>query len=109
MIKDRGNIKWQGMMLPEHVTALTNWLEKSHHIERPELNEWDLQSLQEELEIAYKRQCAASVTTWHEGKESTYIGKISELDPQRNLLSIEGPYGEDRLPVEKVVKVRCLD
>ncbi|MFJ7935966.1 YolD-like family protein [Sporosarcina sp. NPDC096371] len=109
MLKDRGNIKWQGMMLPEHVTKLNDWRDKTHLIKRPELSEWDLQSLQEELESAYMRQCAASVTTWCEGKESTYMGKISELDQRLNSLSIEGPFGEDKVPVKEVIKVRCLE
>lgn len=109
MIRDRGNIKWTAMMLPEHVTKLRDWMVKDHYVERPELDEWDLQGIQGEIELAYKRQCDTVVTIWCKGMEVAYIGKISKLDQRLNLISIDGPFGEDRLPVGDVIKVECRD
>ncbi len=37
------------MMLP-HVVELRKWMDQDNYTERPELNEWDLQAIQEELE-----------------------------------------------------------
>ena len=108
MIRDRGNMKWQGMMLTEHAQAVRDWLESDGLVERPTLDDWELQSIQEELEIAYKRQCEATVTTWRKGKKFTYIGKISVLDHRLNCISVPGPFGDDRIPVVDVVKVQCM-
>lgn len=55
MIKDRGSIKWQGMMLPEHVAKINYWRNKRYE-ERPQLDDFDLQSIQEEIESAYTRK-----------------------------------------------------
>jgi hypothetical protein len=64
MIRDRGNIKWTAMMLPEHIIELRNWMDKDHYEERPELSEWDLQSIQEEIEVSYKPKCETLIKTW---------------------------------------------
>lgn len=108
MIRDRGNIKWQGMMLTEHAHAVKEWLESDGLVERPTLDDWELQSIQEEIEIAYKQQCEAKVTTWRKGKELFYIGKIAELNHRLNCISIEGPFGDNHIPVGDVVKVQCM-
>ena len=71
MIRDRGNIKWTAMMLPEHVVELRKWMDQDNYTERPELNEWDLQSIQEELEIAFKKQCETLIKTWANGLITT--------------------------------------
>jgi len=61
MIRDRGNIKWTAMLLPEHVKAVRDWLETDGHIERPNLDDWELESILMEIDLAYKCQCTARV------------------------------------------------
>lgn len=39
MLKDRGNIKWTSLMLPEHVGVLRKWAEDIDKVPRPELDE----------------------------------------------------------------------
>ncbi|MFJ7935995.1 YolD-like family protein [Sporosarcina sp. NPDC096371] len=68
MIKDRGIIKWQGMMLTEHNVEMKSWKAKDNYTERPELDEWDLQAMQYEIEVAHRRQCVANVKYWEKGK-----------------------------------------
>lgn len=108
MLRDRGSMKWQGMMLTEHAQAVKEWLESDGLIERPKLDDWELQSIQEELEIAFRRQCEARITTWRKGKEFLYIGKLSELDHRLNCIWVEGPFGDDCIPVGDVVKVEGM-
>ena len=106
---DRGMKKWQGLMLTEHVKLIREWSENDNYIQQTLLDDWELQQIQVELEVAYKRQCAAQVTVWRKGKHITYIGKISELDHLLNLISVEGPFGDDRITVADVIKVQCMD
>lgn len=108
-IKDRGIKKWQGMMLTEHVKMISEWKEEDNQVQQTLLDDWELQHIQEEIEAAYKRQCTASVTIWRKGEHVTYWGKIYELDQRLNLISVEGPFGEDRIPVADVIKVQCMD
>ncbi|MBO0588175.1 MULTISPECIES: YolD-like family protein [unclassified Sporosarcina] len=108
-IRDRGTKKWRGLMLTEHVQAVKDWKESDGKVERPQFDEWELESIQLELELAYKRQSEAKVSTWRKGKLITYTGKISVLDHRLSLISIEGPFGDDKIPVVDVIKVQSMD
>lgn len=108
-LRDRGTKKWTAMMLTEHVERLRDWYAEDDYIERPELDEWDLEAMQMEIELAYKRQCEINVTVWKAGKVKPYIGKISELDSKLNVLSVDGPFGNEKIPLQDIVKVQCLD
>lgn len=108
-IHDRGTKKWTAMMLPEHIVALREHAEMEHYIKRPQLDDWELEAIQMEIEIAFKRQCVAKVTMWRKGKTVMYTGKISVLDHRLGLISLEGPFGEDRIPVADVIRVDSMD
>lgn len=109
MIRDRGNIKWTALMLPEHVKAVRDWLDEDGLIERPQFDDWEFESIQMEIESAYKRQCETRVTTWRKGNEFVYYGKISGLDPLLNVISVEGPFGDEHIPFADIVKVQCMN
>ena len=54
-VRDRGSKKWVAMMLPEHVQLLRQYNEDIKKIPRPNLDEFDLLAIQEQIEIAMKR------------------------------------------------------
>lgn len=109
-VKDRGNKKWSmAMMLTEHVARLKDWYAEDEYIQQTLLDDWELEAIQMELELAYKRQRDATVTVWKKGKTVFYVGKISKLDYRLNLISVEGPFGEDRIPVADIIKVECME
>ncbi len=108
-IKDRGIKKWQGMMLTEHTVAIRDWQEKDNYIDRPQLDDWELEAIQMELELAYKWQSDASITVWRKGRTIPYNGKILELDYRLGLISVEGPFGHDQIPISDVIKVQCTE
>lgn len=107
-IRDRGQIKWTAMMLPEHIAQLRSWQAEDELDPEPELNEDDMQLLQEELEIAFAKRTDAVITTWRAGKKDTYIGKVVRLDPARQTISVEGPFGKDNILVDDIIKVRSM-
>lgn len=107
-LHDRGNIKWRGLMLPEHIEKINDWKAKNKYIERPQFDEWELEAIQMEIELAYKRQCDANVTIWKNGKTEPYIGKITKLDHRLQTISVEGPFGNDRIPVADIIKVESV-
>lgn len=49
MLKDRGGIKWTSLMLPEHVKALREFDWDLTKIERPVLEEQQLEELNETI------------------------------------------------------------
>lgn len=108
MIKDRGIIKWQGMMLTEHNVEIKSWKARDTYIDRPQFDEWELEAIQMEMELAFKRQCDANVTIWRSGKTVSYIGKITKLDHRLQSISVEGPFGRDRISVMDIIKVDSM-
>ena len=109
MIRDRGNIKWTAMMLPEHVVELRRWMDGESYTERPELNEWDLQLIQEELELACKRKCETLVKTWVNGKVVQFRGIIEEIDLQSNVVILENIFGIKRIQVSEVFSMQVVN
>ncbi len=109
MIKDRGNIKWTAMMLPEHVKALEKWKQRDDYTERIELNEWDLQLIQDELELAYKRQCETIVKTWANGQVTEHRGVVERIDAIKMYLILVGSTGIRKLLVSTIINVQSID
>lgn len=66
MIRDRGNIKWNAMMLPEHVKMLREWHAQDDYVQKPELDEWALQELSDQLQIAYENKLEVELSVWEE-------------------------------------------
>ncbi|MFC5558870.1 YolD-like family protein [Ureibacillus thermophilus] len=89
MIRDRGNIKWNAMMLPEHVKMLREWREKDEREEKPVLDEWALQDLNEQLLIAYKNHYEVELKIWKKDRTSKATGKIAVLDNKRRICILE--------------------
>lgn len=108
-VRDRGMQKWRGLMLSEHLAEINNWMDKDHYDERPELSEWDLQSIQEEIEVAYKRKCQTLVRTWKDGKIMTRGGIIEGIDLRTMIVIFDNPFGPERIPVSDIIGVHCED
>jgi len=75
-IKDRGVIKWQGMMLTEHVELIRAWYEEDKYDVKPDLDESDLQLLQEELVLTAQRTCHVKMKSWKKRSFSTTLGSF---------------------------------
>jgi len=109
MIRDRGNSKWTAMMLSEHVRELRKWMDQDNYTERPELNEWDLQSIQEELELAYKRQCETLIKTWDSGRIIQHHGIVEDVDLERLCIVLENSSGTEIIRVAAITNVQSVE
>ena len=59
--------KWQGMMLTEHVKMIKDWKIETEMVKRPNLEEWELYLIQEEIEIAFRSKCQTHFKMWIDG------------------------------------------
>lgn len=109
MIRDRGNIKWTAMMLSEHVRELRKWVDQDNYTERPELNEWDLQSIQEELELVYKSQCETLIQTWDSGRINRHHGKVEDVDLKRLCIILKNQFGTEIIRVSDIINVQSVE
>lgn len=108
-IKDRGVIKWQGMMLTEHVELIRAWYEEDKHDAKPDLDESDLYLLHEELVLAAQRKCHVKMKSWKEKKFHYHIGVIQELNRHSRSIIYQDPSGLHRLPMEELVSVWLIE
>lgn len=96
-------------MLPEHVRELRKWMDQDNYIERPELNEWDLQSIQEELELAYKRQCETLIKTWDSGRINRHNGIVEDIDLKRLCIVLKNPFGTEIIRLADIINVHSVE
>lgn len=101
--RDRGNIKWTSLMLPEHLERLREWQREDQYTERPDLTDFELQEMQQTIETAWKRKCETVIKTWREGKVNVYQGVIEALDPVAATVSVRDPFGTDVLYVAEII------
>lgn len=90
-VRDRGSKKWVSIFPTELVVLLREW-RNDDTTKRPELDEWDMDSIQEQIDLARTRQCDIKITTWNEGHLKEHVGIIEEVNlPSRQLYLEQGP------------------
>lgn len=107
--RDRGKIKWTALMLPEHVSMLRDWQAEDDKVPRPELNEFDFEEIQQQLESARMKQCVTQIRIWQDYKITGYIGTIEEIDIHNRLVILEDPYCTERIAADLIIAVQHLD
>lgn len=108
-VTDRGVLKWQGMMLTEHVKMLRDWENKENYMPQPKLDEYDMQLIHDEMDIAMKRQCYVIIHTWSDGKVTRHHGIIIDVNLATRILTYEDPFKSRTLIVDEIVSVNIAD
>ncbi|QTD41403.1 YolD-like family protein [Sporosarcina sp. Te-1] len=108
-MKERGSIKWTSLMLPEHIAQLRDWQEEDGRVERPELTEWDLVALQEELELVSKRKCQTHIKTWRDGRIIHNRGTIEKIDVHNKAIILAEPFGDLKIPIDDIISVQSVE
>jgi len=108
MIRDRGNIKWTSMMLPEHVKLLRDWSEEDTYQEKPVLDEQQLEQFNETLCMAMEEHMEIVFTYYKDHFLHTCSGFVHYIDPIRHTLRIvdEETGGRLELPLLSIVDVK---
>lgn len=88
MNRDRGTIKWNAMMLPEHVKLLREWKAEDDYVKMPELDEWALQEMADQLQIAYRTGAYIELVYWRNGEVLKERGIVQSL--RQNSIVFEG-------------------
>lgn len=108
-VRDRGSKKWVAMMLPEHVNLIRKYNEESKKTPKPELDEWDLQAIQESIEIAMKRDVETKIKNWKDGLIISHVGKIIWVDLSRRIIEMEDVFKSFTLKLDDIVDVTILE
>lgn len=107
-VRDRGSKKWVAMMLPEHVKLLREYMEDQKKAPRPDLDEWDLDIIQETIQIAMKRNVEVEIKTWRNGAFHIHLGKVTWVDINRRIIEMEDVLTSFTLQLDEIVDVTIL-
>lgn len=88
--RDRGNIKWTAMMLPEHKVMLTELERNQADIEPPALDPDRLAELSQQLSYAMIDGNEVTVTYWKNKRHCEARGTIKRIDPVIKAVLLEG-------------------
>ena len=111
-IKDRGSIKWSmAMMMPEHVALLKKEREIEDYIRKPELDEWELEDMQQNLMMALHSKIELEYKIWNDGKFEFHRGVITRINEQTKLFYYSDPFMTIQGPInlDNVVGITPLD
>lgn len=109
MIKDRGTKKWTAMMLPEHVSLIRKYNEEQKKIPRPDLDEWDFDIIQENIQIAMHRNVDVEIKTWKDGAFICSVGKLMWVDLKRRVIEMEDVFKSFTVQLDEIVDVTVLE
>jgi hypothetical protein len=108
-IRDRGNIKWTAMMLPEHVKLLRDWKEEDRIQQKPELDEQKLEEMNEMIHWAMASNRTLSFVHFEDDEYKILIGNIHYADPIQHLLRIVDGFGDRHdLKLQDILDIRYL-
>lgn len=108
-VQDRGALKWTALMLPEHVRMLREWHEEDNRVPKPELEEFDLQQIEEEIDLAFKRKCEVLMKSWKDYKIIEHRGKIEQIELDARQVFYTNLSGRHRLAVDEIVAVSSTE
>ncbi|HLR63111.1 MAG TPA: YolD-like family protein [Lentibacillus sp.] len=89
MPRDRGNIKWASLMLPEHTELLKEMWKEDEIKSKPELDEQQVELLNDQLLEALRRRSPICLRIYENGVMAEWTGTISKLDSQTNSVILE--------------------
>ncbi|MCP2036279.1 hypothetical protein L1279_003321 [Planomicrobium sp. HSC-17F08] len=98
----------QGLKLTRHISKLSQWFEENNSENKPELNDWDSQVIQEEIEAAMQSKCTVRIKSWKDHEFQYHIGTIKRMNPDTKSIYYDDPFGIKRLPLDEVVEVMVV-
>lgn len=101
MIKDRGNIKWASMMMPEHLDVLREYKQDTT-IQHRDLNEWELEEIQQTIDQAYSQQLDIKLEAWQDNKIIQWTGTIKSINFNTNELILDTLLKTKRIPIQSI-------
>lgn len=109
MIKDRGNMKWTAMMLPEHLVKIREWKEEQFYDKKRELTEWELEEIEGTIQRAFKQRMNIKLTLWNDNRLREVRGIITGVDVYKKMMLLETDFAVNRILFEEIQKVFLVD
>ncbi|PLR68024.1 MULTISPECIES: YolD-like family protein [Bacillaceae] len=107
MIRDRGNIKWTSMMLPEHVKILRELEIEQGYAVKPVMDEQQLEHFNELISLAMEENRELAFTYYENHDFHVREGHVHYVDPIRGSIRIiDSEETRFDLPLDKITDIR---
>jgi len=109
MLKDRGNIKWSGLMIPEHLVEIRKWKQEQFHEKKRELTDWEFEEIEQIIQQSYRTQDLVKLTLWNHNKLHDVVGVITGVDTIRKELLLETDTSINRISFNEIQKATLVN
>lgn len=109
MLRDRGNMKWTAMMLPEHLVEIKKWKEEQFYDKKRELTEWELEEIEQTIQRACKMKKLVRLTLWEQNKLHDEVGRVTGTDAYKKELLLDTDFSIKRITFDKIQKASLVD
>ena len=110
MIRDRGRIKWNSLMLPEHVKMLRSWAEEDLQEQAKQLDEQKLEILNERAEEVMKDGTQVIITYFNVAQYDQIKGRIISYNPlKQQLCLLDEEEQKQWINVETIDQIDMID
>ncbi|MFF2179447.1 YolD-like family protein [Lysinibacillus sp. NPDC058147] len=109
MIKDRGNMKWTAMMLPEHLVEIRKWKEEQFHEKKRDLTEWELEEIEQTIQRAFKLRQLVTLTLWQNHNLHDKTGLVTGMDPHKKELLLDANISVKRISLNDIQDAKLID
>ena len=103
--KDRGNIKWTAMMLPEHKTMLVDLEQLQYDVSPPEHDSDQLAEMAESLARAMMSGEEVKMKFWMGRRHHEFVGIVKRIDPMEKAVLIESEEEKQWIPASHIITV----
>lgn len=110
VIKDRGNIKWTSLMLPEHVKLLRDWANEDESIRKPMLDEQELDQMNSLIQTAMTSGQRLVFTYYEEQGCKLLVGTPRSYQESAQRLKVTDEFQNSHwLPISAIVDARAAE
>ncbi|PLT28860.1 YolD-like family protein [Peribacillus deserti] len=89
-LRDRGKIKWHGaFFMPEHIAMLRGVTTDYYKLEKPILDEYQIQEFESKICLAMEFAFLLQITIWDDGFNKEYTGLAHRLDAINKIIYLE--------------------
>ncbi|WP_339148390.1 YolD-like family protein [Sutcliffiella sp. BMC8] len=96
MIRDRGNIKWTSLMLPEHVKMIRQHYLEEDYQSKPEIDEQQHELLNEKINEALEFGSEVEIKYFEDHKVKSFIGTIHFVNVMEKKLHVVDQTGQKK-------------
>lgn len=109
MVRDRGNIKWVSMMLPEHVSLLKEYKNSLQEVDKPALDEQKYEEFNEVIARAEEENVLLAFIYYQKGKFEKVIGQINQIDHLNgDIFILDKTLDHHKLKIDDVIEISII-